>query len=340
MCIRDSQVHRVSADGFGDMDRAHRVDQLDDLIGVRDRLEVVERGGAAVHVQHLELGRGAGIADRDARHEAVPLRLGQRVGALHLHRVLRRDDHEGAGQFMGLPVHRHLALLHRLQQRRLGLGGGAVDFVADHDLGEDRAGLELELPALLVEDADPGDVGGQQIRGELDPPHRTVDGAGQRLGKHGLAHPRHVLDEQMALGQQHRQREPYDLRLALDHTLHRTVHPLHRGGQISQAHAVVVRRHSALPGPSPSTGHPRILAVRAASRHGLWITGGDMSGASGAFGAGGVSRLGRILTAGDRSPAAGPSSHRRRSPGHRPGAAGRARYAPAAWTAVRRRRGP
>ena len=39
-----------------------------------------------------------GVAHRHARHEAVALRLGQRVGAFHLDRVLRGDDHERRGR--------------------------------------------------------------------------------------------------------------------------------------------------------------------------------------------------------------------------------------------------
>jgi hypothetical protein len=119
-----------------------------------------------------------------------------------------------------MPVDGDLALLHRLQQRRLRLGRSAVDLVADHDLGEDRPRFELELALLLVVYGHTGDVGRQQIRCELNTPHGTVDGSRQRLGQHGLAHARHIFDEQMSLGEQHGQRKPYDLRLALDHTFH------------------------------------------------------------------------------------------------------------------------
>jgi hypothetical protein len=44
----------------------------------------------------------------------------------------------------------HLALLHRLEQRRLHLGRRAVDLVGEHDVGEDRAGLEAKLPPSPV----------------------------------------------------------------------------------------------------------------------------------------------------------------------------------------------
>jgi hypothetical protein len=86
-------------------------------------------------------------------------------------------------------------LLHALQQGRLRLRRGTVDLVADHDVGEDRPRLELELPGLLVVGAHTGDVAGQQVGGELHATHRAVDGPRQRLGKHGLADSGHVLDE-------------------------------------------------------------------------------------------------------------------------------------------------
>ena len=64
------------------------------------------------------------------------------------------------------------ALLHRLEQRRLRLGRGAVDLVGEHDVGEDRARLELETPcaprssSAMIVRAD--DVGRHQVGRELD----------------------------------------------------------------------------------------------------------------------------------------------------------------------------
>ncbi len=66
--------------------------------------------------------------------EAVELRLGQRIGALMLDRVLRGDDHEPAAELMGLAVDGHIALLHRLQQGGLGLRRRAVDLVGQQQL--------------------------------------------------------------------------------------------------------------------------------------------------------------------------------------------------------------
>lgn len=71
------QVDGVAADRVGDVDGAHQVDQLEDVGGVRDGLEVLQRAGAGVHVEHRELGLGAGVADRDPGHEAVALASGR-----------------------------------------------------------------------------------------------------------------------------------------------------------------------------------------------------------------------------------------------------------------------
>ena len=103
---------------------------------------------------------------------------------------------------MGLAVDGDLALLHGLQQRGLGLGRGAVDLVRQQDLREDRSRPELELVELLIERPHAGDVGGQQVRRELDAPEGGVQGAGQRLGQHGLADAGHVFDQEVALAEQ------------------------------------------------------------------------------------------------------------------------------------------
>ena len=154
-------------------------------------------------------------------HEPVALRLGERVRALHLDGVLGRDDEERPGQQVADAVDRDLGLLHALQERRLGLGRGAVDLVADHDVGEDRAGPELEPLVGLPVDADAGQVAGQQVGRELDPADRAVDGVRQRLGQGGLADAGHVLDQQVALGEQDGDGVPHQVRPAGDHSLHR-----------------------------------------------------------------------------------------------------------------------
>ena len=80
------------------------------------------------------------VLDDDVEHEAVELRFRQRIGAFELDRVLRREHVERFVQLVGLALHRDAVLLHRFEQRRLRLRRGAVDFVRQHDVGEDRPG--------------------------------------------------------------------------------------------------------------------------------------------------------------------------------------------------------
>ena len=55
---------------------------------------------ALVAGEHPRLLGGARVAELEPDHEAVDLRLGQRVGALVLDRVLRREDEERAGELV------------------------------------------------------------------------------------------------------------------------------------------------------------------------------------------------------------------------------------------------
>ena len=90
-------------------------------------------------------------------------------------------------------------LRHRLEQRRLRLGHGAVDLVDEHGVGEDRPGAELEVACVLVVDRQAGHVGRLEIRRALDPRVlRALDAARDRPGEHGLRGAGHVLEEHVA----------------------------------------------------------------------------------------------------------------------------------------------
>ncbi|MNV94773.1 hypothetical protein D3C71_1896000 [compost metagenome] len=60
-----------------------------------------------------------------------------------------------------------LAFAHRFQQRGLHFGRGTVDFVGQQDRMEDRAGHEFEATFLRAPDLGTGQIGREQIRGEL-----------------------------------------------------------------------------------------------------------------------------------------------------------------------------
>ena len=150
----------------------------------------------------------------------------------------------GCGQQVGVPVDGDLPLLHRLEQRRLRLGGGAVDLVGDHDVREDRALLELELAVHRVEDAHAGHVAGEQVGGELDAADGGVDGCRESARQHGLADAGHVLDEQVPLGEQAHEGAADGIRLSVDHAPDRGEDAVGHAGEPLRRHlAVVPMRH-------------------------------------------------------------------------------------------------
>ena len=120
-------------------------------------------------VQHLDFVGCARIADAQHHREAIELRLGQRVNAFLFDRVLGRKHPERVLERKGRVGQRDLPLLHRFEQRALRLRGGAIDFVGEQDVGEDRALLDAEDGGLRVVDARAEDVGRHHVRGELNP---------------------------------------------------------------------------------------------------------------------------------------------------------------------------
>ena len=138
--------------------------------------------------------------------EAVELALDQREGAPLRVRVLGGDHHVGLREGPRLAVDADLALLHRLEERRLGAGRGAVQLVDEDDVGEDRSGPEVPAAGVGHEDRDAGDVGRQEVGMALDPGQLRPEGGGQGPGQHRLADARHVLDEEVAPGERGRGR--------------------------------------------------------------------------------------------------------------------------------------
>jgi len=70
---------------------------------------------------------------------------------------------KGFFQLADLPAGGHLLFLHGFEQSRLGLGGGAVDFVGQHHLRKDRPFLKHLMPAALLgflDNVGAGNVGG------------------------------------------------------------------------------------------------------------------------------------------------------------------------------------
>ena len=196
------QPNGVLRDGLVDVDGAHLPLQRGEGGDIGDGPQLLERHTVELATDDPHLVGLRGVADRNLHEEPVELGLGQRVDALLLDGVLRRDDEERRGKGVGDAVHGDLPLLHGLEQRRLGARRGAVQFVAQQDVREHGAGAELERTVPLVEDGDAGDVGGEEVRRELDALEARVHRLRERPGEERLAKPGHVLDQDVAAGQQ------------------------------------------------------------------------------------------------------------------------------------------
>ena len=117
------------------------------------------------------------------------------------------------------PADRHLLLLHHLEQRRLDLGGRAVDLVGEQEVAEHGAELGVEAAGVGPVDARADEVGGDEIRRELDPAVGAAEHGRQRLHGQRLRQPGHALEQHVSAGEQADQ-QPLEHRvLADDHAL-------------------------------------------------------------------------------------------------------------------------
>ena len=161
-----------------------------------------------------------GIADGELHHEPVELRLGQRIGALLLDRVLRGQHEERLGQHVRLPRRGHGVLLHRLEQRGLGLRRRAVDLVGQHDVREDRPVHELEEAppgaVVLLEQLGAGDVARHQVGGELHARELEVERLGDGLHEQRLREAGHADEQRVAAREDRGDEIVHDVALADD----------------------------------------------------------------------------------------------------------------------------
>ena len=172
------------------------------ITGRHDRLKYTKFSAGGLLLDDTSLIWRGRIAEVDAHQKSVELILGKEVCAFELIWILCGDHHEGAGQFMCRAVHRHRVFGHRFEQGRLCPRCRAVDLVGDDDVVKDRPWLESKGAVLSLVDGDAGDIARKQVRCALDAGHRAAHAPGQCSCKHGLAHARHILDEEMPPCQQ------------------------------------------------------------------------------------------------------------------------------------------
>ena len=160
-----------------------------------------------------------GYVDLQLEEEPIELRLGKRIRAFHLDRILRRHDEERLLERIRRLADRHADVLHRLQQRRLRFRRRTVDLVGQHDVGEDRPRLELEERAavrVLLHDVGADDVGRHQVGRELDARELEVQRVGEGVHEARLADARNAFEQHVPAGKQARHRSVHDVVVADD----------------------------------------------------------------------------------------------------------------------------
>ena len=133
-------------------------------------------------------------------------------------------DEEGRVERVGRACRGDVPLLHRFEERGLGLGRGAVDLVGQHDVREDRPRDEAEDPLprelVLLNHLRPRDVGGHQVGGELDAVELEVHRLGERRDDQRLGQPGDADEQHVPIGHHRRQDAVDDVLLTDDALLH------------------------------------------------------------------------------------------------------------------------
>ena len=119
--------------------------------------------------QQLALRRAVWVAQRNTHQKPVKLRLGQRISAQLLYRVLRGNHKKRLRQCPGLALDGHLFFFHGFEQRALSFGAGAVDFIGQQHLRKHRSGMENKGLFAALENRHAREVTGHQVGGELHP---------------------------------------------------------------------------------------------------------------------------------------------------------------------------
>ena len=216
---RLEEANRIVLDVARGGDLADEALHPENVFALQDRSDL--RGGARGRAIHDRVELFAPRErDVELEEEAIELRLGQRIRALTLERVLRREDHERFFEDVGSPRDGDGVLLHRLEERALRLRRRAVDLVREHDVREDRAFAKLELlpaPGRVGDHRRPEDVGRHEIGGELDARELERQGLCEGADEESLAEAGHPLEERVRSDEHARERSVDDVAIADDH---------------------------------------------------------------------------------------------------------------------------
>ena len=121
-------------------------------------------------------------------------------------------------QTVCLIADRHLALLHRFEQRALHFRGRAVDFVREQQVREHGSLLRRELAGLRRIDERSHDIGRQKVRREGDALEVETERLGERIHAERLGEARHTFQKNVSIRDE-REDEPVDELLLSDDDL-------------------------------------------------------------------------------------------------------------------------
>ena len=121
--------------------------------------------------------------------------------------ILCGHHEERLRERLGFAVHADLRFVHGFEKRRLRARRRAIDFVGEHDVGENGSGTKLKFAILRVIDADAENVARKQVRSELNALEAAVKRFGERLRQRSLADAGNIFDKQMAAREQRDERE-------------------------------------------------------------------------------------------------------------------------------------
>ena len=178
---------------------------------------------------------------------------------------------------MGLALERDLSLLHRLEQRGLGLGRRAVHLVREYDVGEHRTEPDAERARRDLEDARPDDIARHQVGCELDPLEATADESGGRSREKRLRRAGHAFDEHVAAKGERHERETDRLVLTDDHLVNAVGESL---GDVLCAHGLsffATRRSIRATVRSSSLSRKRLASAASVARASTAMSGSSAS---------------------------------------------------------------
>src|SRR4030095_4524686 len=130
-----NDAHRIRSYIVCDRHSPDSTLKCDNLIRSEDGVHGIKRSGRPGRCNCYLLLR-LGVLDADAANEPVELRLRQWISALHLNGILGREHDKRKREPVSLAPQGYFAFLHRLEERCLRLGRGAIDFIREQNIGE------------------------------------------------------------------------------------------------------------------------------------------------------------------------------------------------------------